>query len=73
MRQVVADGVIKAGFLVHLVMLALVDFGTLYAIQQSPSHWPHLVGLALVNLVLLPIAALVWRWLRLQARHDEPA
>lgn len=73
MRQWVADSVIKAGFLVQVVMLVLVDFGTLYAIQQSPSQWPHVIGLVVVNAVLLPIAALVWRWLRLQARSETPS
>lgn len=72
-RQAVADWVIKAGFLIQIVLLVLVDIGTLYALAQAPSRWPHLIGLIVVNAVLVPIAALVWRWLRVQAKSDPPS
>lgn len=72
-RQATADGVIKAGFFIQIMLLALVDVGTLYALAEQPSGWPHLFGLLAVNAVLLPIAAVVWRWLRLQARSEPPS
>ncbi len=63
-RMFNADVVIMSGFWMQLVLLALVDLGTLQAFVSEPVHWIHYVGFVAVNAVLLALTAVVWRWLR---------
>ena len=59
-----ADTVIKTGFWLQLVFLALVDWATVTALLREPELWYHFIGLAVVNAVLLTLAVMMWRWLR---------
>ncbi len=59
-----ADVVIKTGFWMQLVLLALIDLGTLNAFAAETVPWYHYVGFVTVNVVLLALSAVVWRWLR---------
>ena len=68
---VTGDAVIKAGFWSQLVLLFLVDWGTLAAFARHDVPWYHYAGFALVNGVLLGATALLWRWLSVQ--RSRPA
>ncbi|HEY3233630.1 MAG TPA: hypothetical protein VGJ84_02870 [Polyangiaceae bacterium] len=59
-----ADAFCKAGFWVQLVLLVLVDWGTLAAFRRYPVPVYHYVGFAVVNLVLLSTTFVIWSWLR---------
>jgi len=61
-----ADYVIRAGFWTQLVLLALIDWGSLWAFSTQEVHWIHYVGFTVVNVVLLSVTWVVWRWLRMQ-------
>lgn len=64
-RRRFADGFIRFGLLMQVVFLLLVDWGSIVGIlHQRRTPWGHVVGLVAVNLVLLPAAAIAWRWLR---------
>ena len=63
------EGVRKAGFWMQLVLLALVDWGTLVAFSQQHVHAIHYVGFVVVNVALLAATFVIWRWLR-HARAD---
>ena len=66
MALVTADGIIRAGFWVQVMLLVLVDVATAIAFAQQPVAWVHWVGCSLVNAAAIPAAFVVWRWLRLQ-------
>jgi len=64
------DDFIKVGFWSQLVLLGLVDWGTIYAMRTQDVAWYHYVGFALVNSVLLWATWRLWPWLREQ--HSSP-
>ena len=66
------DRFIAWGFWSQLVLLALVDWGTLSSFSRGEGSWIHYVGFAVVNAVLLALTYLVWRWMR-QRVHDIEA
>ena len=65
-RILPADVLIWAGFWSQLVLLFLVDWGTLAAFASQRVSAIHYVGFAVVNGVLLGATAVTWRWLRVQ-------
>ncbi len=67
------DGFIKLGFWSQLVILVLVDWGTLVAFQNEAPPWYHIVGFVAVNAVLLGLTWLMWRWLRDRTTHEIEA
>ena len=58
------DGFIKVGFWSQLVLLFLVDWGTILALSKDGGPWYHVVGFVIVNAVLLYATWLVWKWLK---------
>jgi len=60
------DSFMKLGFWSQLVLLALVDWATLTAFFEHGAAGYHYVAFAAVNIVLLWLTAIVWRWLRVQ-------
>ena len=75
-RRRLADETIRIGVLLQIVFLALVDWGTIAGIADaSETPWKHVVGLAVVNVVLLACAAVAWRWMgrsQRKLRQAEP-
>lgn len=64
-RRRFADAFIRFGLIMQVVFLLLVDWGTIAGIvHQRRTPWVHVAGLVVVNIVLLPAAALAWRWLK---------
>ena len=63
-RWLTADRVIKTGFWTQLVLLALVDWGTIHAFSRNEVPWYHYLGFGLVNVVLIALTVVMWRWLR---------
>ena len=59
-----ADGFIKLGFWSQLVLLGLVDWGSLVAFSKVDVGWYHYAGFALVNIILLGATWRVWQWLK---------
>ena len=56
---------IKAGFWTQLILLGLVDWGSLQAFaSRDVVHPIHYLGFALVNAILLGLTAMMWRWMR---------
>jgi len=66
MAWLTADKVIKTGFWLQLVLLGLIDWGTLVAFSRQTVPWYHYVGFTVVNLILLSLTVVMWRWLRPQ-------
>ena len=66
------DSFIKLGFWSQLVLLGLVDWGTLYAFSTQDVAWYHYVGFVLVNVMLLWVTYKMWPWLRQQRSLDQP-
>ena len=60
------DTFIKAGFWSQLVLLGLVDWGTLNAFAREPVSAWHLGGFLSVNALLLSLTVVMWRWLKPQ-------
>ena len=58
------DDFIKLGFWSQLLLLALVDWGTLLAFARGGVPWYHYVGFAAVNVILLGASWSMWGWLR---------
>ncbi|HCP45631.1 MAG TPA: hypothetical protein DIU15_06300 [Deltaproteobacteria bacterium] len=58
------DDFIKLGFWSQLLLLVLVDWGTLLAFARGGVPWYHYVGFAAVNVILLGAAWRMWGWLR---------
>jgi len=65
------DGFINLGFWSQLVLLALVDWGTILALSEQGGPWYHFVGFGVVNIVLLYATWLVWKWMRPFQKADE--
>ena len=60
------DKFIKLGFWSQLVLLILVDWGSILAFARHDVVWYHYVGFAVVNVVLLWATWLMWAWLKPQ-------
>ncbi len=67
------DGFIKLGFWSQLVLLFLVDWGSIAAFMREPTPWYHYVGFCVVNLVLLSMTYMMWGWLKHQRTADIDA
>ena len=66
------DDFIKLGFWSQLVLLALIDWGTVAAFIREDVPWYHYVGFAVVNVVLLALTWKIGRWMRpAQSRSFE--
>ena len=65
---ITGEGFRKSGFWSQLVLLGLIDWATIHAFQHEKGHvaWYHYVGFALVNVLLLWLTWIVWRWLKPQ-------
>ena len=64
------DKFIAVGFWSQVVLLFLVDWGSLAAFRRHGAPWYHLVGFAVVNVVLIFSTALMWTWMRRARRRD---
>jgi len=60
------DKFIKLGFWSQLILLALVDWGSILAFMRYDVGWYHYLGFALVNGVLLWLTWVMWKWLKPQ-------
>jgi hypothetical protein len=60
------DKFIKLGFWSQLVLLLLVDWGSLAAFAKYDVAWYHYVGFAVVNISLLWATWVMWGWLKPQ-------
>lgn len=69
--NVTGDDFIKLGFWSQLVLLALIDWGTIHAFSHEPVAWYHYVGFASVNVGLLWATYVMWKWLRPQRSQHE--
>jgi hypothetical protein len=73
------DKFIKLGFWSQLILLILVDWGSIQAFATQDVAWYHYVGFIVVNVILLWMTWLMWVWLkpqkttefRLQAGNEE--
>lgn len=71
MRRRPADYLIALGFWMQLVLLFLVDWGSLLAFRREPPAWYHQVGFVVVNVVLLTAWLYAWSlWRRRPSRRD---
>ena len=66
MARVTGEGFRKSGFWSQLVLLALIDWATIYAFLHQDVAWYHYVGFVVVNVFLLWMTVIVWRWLKPQ-------
>lgn len=66
------DKFIKAGFWSQLILLFLVDWGSILAFIRHETPWYHYLGFALVNLVLLGSTWVMWKWLKPQKTGRIP-
>ena len=57
------EGFRKAGFWLQLILLGLVDWGTVVSFTRQAVPAIHYVGFGLVNAALLCVTVAVWRWL----------
>ena len=64
------DKFIKLGFWSQLILLALVDWGSILAFMEHPVAWYHYVGFALINIGLLYATYVMWGWLKPQSAPD---
>jgi cytochrome b len=60
------DKFIKLGFWSQLILLFLVDWGSIAAFAKLDVPWYHYVGFAVINVVLLWSTWLMWGWLKPQ-------
>ena len=60
------DKFIKAGFWSQLILLFLVDWGSLLAFMRYEVPWYHYVGFVVLNVVLIYATFVMWGWLRPQ-------
>lgn len=61
--RLLAEGLMKCGFWLQLVLLGLVDLGTLYALAQGDGGPAHVLAFAVVNVGLVYAMAKIWAWL----------
>ena len=67
------DQFIKLGFWSQLILLVLVDWGSLASFAKETPPWYHYVGFAVVNIVLILSTAWMWKWLHPQRTEDPRA
>ena len=60
------DKFIKLGFWSQLILLVLVDWGSILAFTRMDVAWYHYIGFAVVNIVLLWLTWVMWKWLKPQ-------
>ncbi len=60
------EGFRKLGFWSQLVLLGLIDWATIHAFRKEDVPAYHYVGFVTMNLVLLTLSVVMWRWLRTQ-------
>lgn len=65
-RLLTTDGFIQVGFWAQLVLLALVDWGSLASFARETPPWYHIVGFCVMNTLLLYAAWVMWGWIRQQ-------
>ena len=65
-RFLTTDGFIQVGFWSQLVLLVLVDWGSLASFARETPPWYHVVGFVVMNTVLLSCTWVMWRWIRVQ-------
>ena len=58
------DKFIKWGFWCQLILLAIIDWGSISAFINQEVAWYHYIGFALVNIVLLGLTWVLWGWMR---------
>ena len=59
------DDFIKLGYWSQLVLLGLVDWGTIAAFMDGQGSMLHYIGFGVMNVVLLVVWWVAWkRWLR---------
>ncbi len=66
------EGFRKSGFWSQLVLLGLIDWATIYAFSRQQVAAYHYVGFIAMNVVLLGLTVVVWRWLRHQRSLPPP-
>ena len=66
------DKFIKAGFWSQLILLALVDWGSILAFMRYDVAWYHYIGFTVVNAVLLYATYVMWVWLKPQKTPRIP-
>jgi len=66
------DTFIKIGFWSQLILLALVDWGSILAFSRGGVAWYHYLGFALVNGGLLWLTWVMWKWLKPQKAPPLP-
>jgi hypothetical protein len=59
-----ADKLIRVGFFAQILLLILLDWASLSAFRKEGVPWYHVVGFAVVNIVLIFAAALMWNWMK---------
>ena len=65
------DKFIATGFWSQLILLVLVDWGSLHAFYKGHGIWYHYIGFALVNIILLYSTYVVWGWMKKAAAENE--
>ena len=73
MARITGEGFRKSGFWSQLMLLGLIDWATVYAFLHQPVAWYHYAGFAAVNVLLLWLTVIVWRWLRPQTSLSPDA
>lgn len=58
------EGFRMAGFWAQPLLLGLIDAATIAGFVRDGAPAYHYVGFAIVNVVLLALTFVVWRWLR---------
>ena len=61
--MITGEGFRKTGFWLQLVLLGLVDWGTVVAFTRQDVAAIHYIGFGVVNVGLLSATIMVWRWL----------
>ena len=60
---------VEAGFWSQLVLLGLVDWGSVAAMRRTDgASWPVVAGFVVMNALLLFAAVVMFRWMRQQSR-----
>jgi len=72
MARLTTDGFIRLGFWSQVALLILVDWGSLHSFVREAPPWYHLVGFALMNVLLLGATWVMWGWLRQQKSPRLP-
>jgi hypothetical protein len=72
MARLTGEGFRKSGFWSQLVLLGLIDWATIHAFLHEKVGWYHYVGFVAVNVCLLWLTVIVWRWLRTQNSPPSP-